>query len=195
MDPCYPFQMLLAANQRNPLGVSSHHRWTRVSTLYASSCGSFSPRRHSPALNLARTGPRLLVRLLPLAAPAARAVNALWMSHWWLWENEVSASDRDAELCNDESDKYPEVGAAGRRRGGRASAGALWRLHGETRERESTERPRREPCALPSAEPFCSPLTHSSFPGTLHHRQGALSYAVTRLEEPYRGVRGRGGTR
>lgn len=30
---------------------------------------------------------------------------------------------------------------------------------------------------LPSAEPFCSPLTHSSFPGTLHRGHGALSYA------------------
>lgn len=69
MDPCYPFQMLLAANQRNPLGVSSHHRWTQVSTLYASSLWSFSPRQHSPALNPAWTARRVFAcccRLLRL---------------------------------------------------------------------------------------------------------------------------------
>lgn len=36
--------MLLAAHHRNPLGVSSHHRWTQVSVRYVSSCLSFIPR-------------------------------------------------------------------------------------------------------------------------------------------------------
>lgn len=153
---------------------------------------SFSPRQQRLEIQPRRRWP-----LLPLAAPAAGAVDKRRLSHSWLWPNEVSASDKDAELCNDESDKHPEVGAAGRRRGGRAPAGTLRRLHGDaaTRGRKGTERPRREHCAFPSAEPFCSPLTHSSFPGTLHRRLDALSYAVTRLESPYRGVRGCGGTR
>lgn len=124
----FPFQMLLAAHQRNPLGVTSHRRWTRVSTPDVSSCSSSSPRRHK--------------------APRPKPE---------LWENEVSANDRDAELCNDESDKYPEVGAAGRRRGGPASAG----VHGdgETRGWVNTKRPRREPCAPAAAGPSCSALT------------------------------------
>lgn len=134
--------------------------------------------------------------LLPLVAPAAGPVNKMWLSHSWIWENQVSVSDKDAELCNDESYKYPELGAAGWRRGGRATAGALWRLQEtETRGTESTERPRREPCALSSVEPFCSFLTDSSLPGTLHRRQDAVSYVVTRLESPYRDVRGCGDTR
>lgn len=74
---------------------------------------TFSPRQQRLSIQPRR---RLL---LPLAAPAAGAVNKRWLSLSWLWANEVRASDKDAELCNDESDKYPEVGAAGQRRRGR----------------------------------------------------------------------------
>lgn len=119
------------------------------------------------------------------------------LSHSWLWADIVNASDEDAELCNDESDKIPGGGCsrAAKRRtgtGGRSVAASGGR---ETRGRESTERPRREPCALSSAEPFCSLLTHSSVPGTLHRGQDALSYVGTRLESLHGGVRACGDTR
>lgn len=49
--------------------------------------------------------------------------------------------------------------------------------------KRSTRRPRREPCALP----FC--LTHSSSSqSTLHRPHGPLSYADSRLEQPWSAV-------
>lgn len=48
--------MLLAAYHRNPLGVSSHHRWTQVSVRYVSSCLSFIPRRSLLPLMGRQTG-------------------------------------------------------------------------------------------------------------------------------------------
>lgn len=71
------------------------------------------------------------------------------------------------ELCNDES-----VVAAGRRGGGRASAGAEWPLHGH-RERRGGESPERPRCHPPNHSAL--PVTHRSFPGTLHRRLDALS--------------------
>lgn len=82
------------------------------------------------------------------------------------------ANDTDAELCNDDSCKYPEVmGCFGVRSRRRRDA------------KRSTRRPRREPCALP----FC--LTHSSSSqSTLHRPHGPLSYADSRLEQPWSAV-------
>lgn len=112
-------------------------------------------RLHSPALN-------------PAWSCCCWAVNKMWLSH--SWHNEVSASDK--ELCNDESDKYPEEGAAGRPAAGRR----------RRRDARLGERPRRQPCALPSAGAFCSPLNHCcSSPDT--GRQDALPDAVTRFGE------------
>lgn len=51
---------------------------------------TFSPRQQRLSIQPRR---RLL---LPLAAPAAGAVNKRWLSLFWLWANEVRASDKDA---------------------------------------------------------------------------------------------------
>lgn len=60
----------------------------------------------------------LLGRLAALAGPVNKMLTD---------ENQVGAGDKDAGLCNNEPGKYPEW----RRRGGRAAAAAMWRLHGD----------------------------------------------------------------
>lgn len=124
------------------------------STPVKSTRGEFSSPPDSVMIRLKI----LLGRLAALAGP----VNKMWIPSPLTDENQVGAGDKDAGLCNNEPGKYPEW----RRRGGRAAAAAMWRLHGdeETRGWESTEQPRRDSGALPSAEAFCSllPLCSSS---------------------------------
>lgn len=167
--------MLLAAHQRNPLVVSSHHRWTQVSTLSASSC--VSPSVHD-SKGEAQSGfsvqnaPRRRRLLMPLAAPAARAVDEMRLPLLLL----LLPATKDAELCNDESGKYPEVGAAWQRRGGRRRrrepAGALWRLHGdgETRSGRGENRVRSHP---PNHSALLSPHT-LLLPGHVTPRTGCI---------------------
>lgn len=145
--------MLLAAHQRNPPGVSSHHRWTQVSTLLLV---HDSKTQHSPALN-----PALRVFCCCCSFTESR--------------NEA----RDAGLCNEDSDKqYPEVGAARRRRGGRAPAGALRRIHGDGETRSNRSHPPNH----------SAPRSHTPPPAPrAPHTTDRMHYY------PCRGVRGCGG--
>lgn len=79
------------------------------------------------------------------------------------------------------TDKHPKVGAAERRKR-RTGTG------GETHEATAA----RTVCA-PSAEPFCSPVTHSVCPHTFHRRrQGAASQPRTPGASSSGAFRGRG---
>lgn len=176
MSLCYPFQMLLAANQRNPLGVRSHHRWTPVSTQSESSCGSLGTPAGPcwsllvPQSTTAQSGFKSGSRrrgggccrsLLPLLRRQRRGRGADSSR----WRSGVRGSDGDAALCNDESDKIPG--------GGRSGGAAERRLHGDGQTR--TERPRREPCALPSAGACCILSRHTLlFPGHVTPPAGCM---------------------